>query len=142
MRIQARILVVVLGRSRAFLTQTRRLPSPGEIIPSDIHDPFGLVSRHAQFVTLASGFGFTEGPAVDRRGNVFFTDQPNDRIYRWTPVTGKRQTLSGRDRSRQQNGSSTVTETSLPVRTCTASCGRSARMDVMRCWSTTIATNC
>jgi len=32
---------------------------------------------------LAGGFSFTEGPAPDREGNVFFTDQPNDRIMRW-----------------------------------------------------------
>ena len=28
-------------------------------------------------------FAFTEGPAVDRRGNVFFTDQPNDKIWKY-----------------------------------------------------------
>ena len=34
-------------------------------------------------VTLVSdGFKFTEGPAVDSEGNVFFTDQPNDRIMK------------------------------------------------------------
>jgi gluconolactonase len=32
---------------------------------------------------LADGFLFTEGPACDRVGNVFFTDQPNDRIMKW-----------------------------------------------------------
>jgi gluconolactonase len=32
---------------------------------------------------LAGGFEFTEGPTSDRDGNVFFTDQPNDRIMRW-----------------------------------------------------------
>ena len=32
---------------------------------------------------LAGGFSFTEGPAVDAEGNVYFTDQPNDRILRW-----------------------------------------------------------
>ena len=57
---------------------------------SDIYDPLGLVSRrHGQLVTLAAGFSFTEGPAVDRHGNVFFTDQPNDRIYRWDAGTRK-----------------------------------------------------
>lgn len=29
-------------------------------------------------------FQFTEGPAVDAAGNVFFTDQPNDRIWRYS----------------------------------------------------------
>ena len=57
---------------------------PGEIIESDIYDPLGLVARgpHGKLVSLAKGFGFTEGPATDRNGNVFFTDQPNDRIER------------------------------------------------------------
>lgn len=31
---------------------------------------------------LADGFKFTEGPAADREGNVYFTDIPNDRIHR------------------------------------------------------------
>lgn len=31
---------------------------------------------------------FTEGPAVDKRGNVFFTDQNHDKIYRWDAKTG------------------------------------------------------
>ena len=35
-------------------------------------------------VKLAEGFAFTEGPAADRAGNVFFTDQPNDRIMIWS----------------------------------------------------------
>jgi gluconolactonase len=67
-------------------------PSTREHRPkSDFFDPFGLVSpsQHGQLSTLGTGFSFTEGPAVDRHGNVFFTDQPNDRIYRWDAGTGK-----------------------------------------------------
>jgi len=58
--------------------------------PSGIFDPLGLISpsEHGQLTTLGTGFSFTEGPAVDRHGNVFFTDQPNDRIYRWDAGTG------------------------------------------------------
>jgi gluconolactonase len=95
MKTHTRILVALLG-SVACLSQVNttaahdRAP-PGEIIPSDIYDPLGLVSpgRHGQLVTLAKGFAFTEGPAADRHGNVFFTDQPNDRIWRWDSGTGK-----------------------------------------------------
>ncbi|MGI4835409.1 MAG: SMP-30/gluconolactonase/LRE family protein [Janthinobacterium lividum] len=32
---------------------------------------------------VAKEFAFTEGPAVDKAGNVFFTDQPNDKIYKY-----------------------------------------------------------
>lgn len=33
---------------------------------------------------LADGFSFTEGPSSDAKGNVYFTDQPNDRILVWS----------------------------------------------------------
>jgi len=33
---------------------------------------------------LAGGFEFTEGPACDPQGNILFTDQPNDRILKWS----------------------------------------------------------
>ena len=33
---------------------------------------------------LAGGFTFTEGPAVDKQGNVFFTDVREHMIYIWT----------------------------------------------------------
>ena len=32
---------------------------------------------------VARQFAFTEGPAVDKAGNVFFTDQPNDKIWKY-----------------------------------------------------------
>lgn len=59
--------------------------------PSNIFDPKCLVSpsAHGKLDTIQKGFSFTEGPAVDKWGNVFFTDQPNDKIYRWDAATGK-----------------------------------------------------
>jgi gluconolactonase len=37
----------------------------------------------AKLEKVADGFVFTEGPAVDAQGDVYFTDQPNDTIHRW-----------------------------------------------------------
>ncbi|MDR1381056.1 MAG: SMP-30/gluconolactonase/LRE family protein [Tannerella sp.] len=42
------------------------------------------VAPGAKVTLLAGGFRFTEGPAVDRDGNVYFTDQPNNRILKWS----------------------------------------------------------
>ena len=33
---------------------------------------------------VARQFSFTEGPAVDQAGDVFFTDQPNDKIWKYS----------------------------------------------------------
>jgi gluconolactonase len=46
----------------------------------------------AKLEKLADGFKFTEGPACDGEGNVYFTDQPNDRIMIWS-VDGKLSTF-------------------------------------------------
>jgi gluconolactonase len=48
----------------------------------------GVVEPGAKLKKLAGDFKFTEGPAADAEGNVYFTDQPNDRIVVWT-VDGK-----------------------------------------------------
>ncbi|MGO4920676.1 SMP-30/gluconolactonase/LRE family protein [Maribacter spongiicola] len=42
-----------------------------------------LVSDGAQLVQVANNFSFTEGPASDKNGNVYFTDQPNNKIMKW-----------------------------------------------------------
>lgn len=48
----------------------------------------GVIAPGAHLEKLAGDFHFTEGPACDAKGNVFFTDQPADRIYEWS-VQGK-----------------------------------------------------
>jgi len=73
-------------------------PVPG----STFFDPNCLVSasQHGILDTIRKGFGFTEGPAVDKNGNVFFTDQPNDKIFKWRASTGQITTfLTGTGRS-------------------------------------------
>ncbi|MBN1972613.1 MAG: SMP-30/gluconolactonase/LRE family protein [Sedimentisphaerales bacterium] len=43
-----------------------------------------VIAPGAQVQRLVTGFSFTEGPAVDAAGNVFFTDQPNNKIIKWS----------------------------------------------------------
>jgi gluconolactonase len=43
-----------------------------------------VVAPGARLEKLSSEFSFTEGPTCDRAGNVFFTDQNNNRIMEWS----------------------------------------------------------
>ncbi len=43
-----------------------------------------IIAPDATLQKIQSGFAFTEGPATDTEGNVYFTDQPNDRIVKWS----------------------------------------------------------
>lgn len=43
-----------------------------------------VVAKGAVPKLVASDFLFTEGPAADSKGNVYFTDQPNDKIMKWS----------------------------------------------------------
>lgn len=46
--------------------------------------PIDIVAEGAEVEKISGEFKFTEGPASDSKGNVFFTDQPNDRIMKWS----------------------------------------------------------
>jgi len=50
------------------------------------------VASGAKPEKIADGFSFTEGPSVDKEGNVYFTDQPNDKILVWS-IDGKLSTF-------------------------------------------------
>jgi gluconolactonase len=51
-----------------------------------------LIAPGAKLEKLSDTFSFTEGPTCDAHGNVFFTDQNNDRIMEWS-VDGKLSTF-------------------------------------------------
>lgn len=42
-----------------------------------------LFAPDAQPQLVSSQFSFTEGPAVDKKGDIYFTDQPNNRIWKY-----------------------------------------------------------
>ena len=43
---------------------------------------------------ISKQFSFTEGASVDKRGNVFFTDQPNNKIWEYS-ADGKLSFMDG-----------------------------------------------
>src|SRR5690242_18440462 len=47
-----------------------------------------LVAKNAKLILIDSNFSFTEGASCDKAGNVFFTDQPNNKIWEYD-VNGK-----------------------------------------------------
>lgn len=47
-------------------------------------DEKSIIAQDAKLEKLGDGYAFTEGPAVDKDGNVYFTDQPNNKIYKWS----------------------------------------------------------
>src|SRR5690606_21526121 len=71
-------------------------------IKAQIEARNNLVAKNSQIEKLGDGFGFTEGPAVDRLGNVFFTDQPNNKIIMWSSTTGELSTFT--EESGRANG--------------------------------------
>lgn len=64
-------------------------------------EKLSVVAEGAKVEKLAGGFKFTEGPAADAEGNIFFTDIPNNRIHKWS-LDGKLSTF--REDSGAANG--------------------------------------
>jgi gluconolactonase len=63
--------------------------------------PSLVVAVGAKVEKVAGGFKFTEGPAADSQGNIFFSDIPNNRIHKWSSA-GKLSTF--RENSGGSNG--------------------------------------
>ena len=51
-----------------------------------------MIAPGAKLEKLSTEFEFAEGPTSDATGNVFFTDQPNNRIMKWS-VNGELSTF-------------------------------------------------
>ena len=51
-------------------------------------DSLKIIAEGAVIQKAGSEFGFTEGASVAKDGSVYFTDQPNDKVYRWDEKTG------------------------------------------------------
>ena len=61
-----------------------------------------LTASGAAVVKLADGFAFTEGPAANSSGDVYFVDDPNNKIHFWSVAEKKLSTFI--DESAHANG--------------------------------------
>lgn len=48
-----------------------------------------IIYPQAELTLVADAYKFTEGPAMDSNGDVYFTDQPNNKILRWNAKTNE-----------------------------------------------------
>lgn len=88
-------------RLRSFMTASFMLMFvPG--IFAQIMDTKSIIAPAAKLEKLGDGYKFTEGPVADKKGNVFFTDQPNNKIIRWDASSGEFSTFS--DQAGRSNG--------------------------------------
>lgn len=58
----------------------------GNLVPLVVFSQFdsiSLVKPGATLVQVSKQFSFTEGPTADKKGNIYFTDQPNDKIWKY-----------------------------------------------------------
>ena len=61
--------------------------------------PNRIIDEGAKVIKADSGFAFTEGPACASDGSVYFTDQPNDKIFIWEENKGTRIFVNACERS-------------------------------------------
>lgn len=91
---KSKIIIPVLAGIAALFTPV--------LLSAQIMDSKSIVAPGAQVEKLGDGYKFTEGPVPDKDGNVFFTDQPNNKIIRWDAETGVFSTFS--DKAGRANG--------------------------------------
>ena len=49
-----------------------------------IRNTSNIIADNAALQLISNQFSFTEGPATDEKGNVYFTDQPNNKIWKYS----------------------------------------------------------
>ena len=76
-------LMVIITKSCNKSNQENKAAVEEEIIEENLP----LIFDGESLKLVSNDFIFAEGPAVDTKGNVFFTDQPNDRIMKWDAQT-------------------------------------------------------
>src|SRR6266513_4676065 len=86
------LFVVLIAQSIAPLAPTQKptLKFELEAIPTKF---WKLISRDAKLATIASGFGFTEGPLWDKAGFLYVSDEEINKIFRVYIKDGRKEEL-------------------------------------------------
>jgi gluconolactonase len=77
-------LVVLMAGLLACNSSKRLQPKMEKEISATVMADTVIMAPGASPKLVSGQFAFTEGPAADGAGNVYFTDQPNDRIWKWS----------------------------------------------------------
>ena len=85
-------LCVFLGAHRAGSQSTR--PAREFALRAESPEFWNLVSKDAKLLTVATGFGFTEGPVWDPSGFLFVSDETLNKIFRAYPDGHKEELIS------------------------------------------------
>jgi gluconolactonase len=77
------VLVIILLYCSPFnaTSQNKKPLRPFEL-QAESPEFWNLISREAKLETVATGFGFTEGPVWDQRGFLYVSDEETNKIFR------------------------------------------------------------
>jgi len=72
-----------MNRTRIFILLCLIHAVTGARVAGQQSPAIKVVAPGAELKKLSDQFAFSEGPAVNKKGDIYFTDQPNDKIWRY-----------------------------------------------------------
>ena len=74
---------IVNPLARLFLILSIFAFTKNNVVKSVQQNQDSVVAKGAVLKKVSDQFSFTEGASVNKQGDVFFTDQPNDKIWKY-----------------------------------------------------------
>ncbi|HTJ87609.1 MAG TPA: SMP-30/gluconolactonase/LRE family protein [Terriglobales bacterium] len=92
MKIMSSLFVALISLSALSAAQEQKVPRTFEL-EAKSPEFWKLISRDAKLETVASGFGFTEGPVWDKAGFLYVSDEEQNKIFRVYVKDGRKEEL-------------------------------------------------
>jgi gluconolactonase len=92
MKIISSLFVALISLSALSAAQEQKVPRTFEL-EAKSPEFWKLISRDAKLETVASGFGFTEGPVWDKAGFLYVSDEEQNKIFRVYVKDGRKEEL-------------------------------------------------